>query len=79
MSNIANIEGNPILKWNLSNVSLQRDPAGNIKIDKDRSSEKVDGAVACVMALGAWMQANGNPENKTDINKIYSDNGIRTL
>tara|TARA_R110002153_G_scaffold15270_1_gene54705 strand:+ start:396 stop:2066 length:1671 start_codon:yes stop_codon:yes gene_type:complete len=45
--------GNPILRWMASNVELKIDPAFNIKIDKAKSSEKVDGMVALVMALGA--------------------------
>ena len=28
-----------------------RDPAGNIKPDKEKSTEKIDGAVAMIMAL----------------------------
>ena len=30
---------------------MRSDPAGNLKIDKEKSTEKVDGAVALVMAL----------------------------
>jgi phage terminase large subunit-like protein len=47
--------GNPVLRWNNSNVALATDPAGNIKINKAKSSEKVDGMVALVMALGNYM------------------------
>lgn len=43
--------GHPVLRWNIDNVYVRTDPAGNIKIDKERSTEKVDGAVALVMAL----------------------------
>lgn len=53
--------GNPVLRWNNSNVALMTDPAGNIKINKAKSSEKVDGMVALVMALGNYMS-----EEKTD-------------
>ena len=45
-------EGDPILRWEYSNVMLQVDAAGNIKIDKKKSSEKVDGPVAVIMAYG---------------------------
>ena len=44
-------DGNPVLRWNIDNVFVRNDPAGNIKIDKEKSTEKVDGAVALVMAL----------------------------
>ncbi|MDE5936785.1 MAG: phage terminase family protein, partial [Ruminococcus sp.] len=30
---------------------IKRDPAGNIKPDKEKSTEKIDGAVALIMAL----------------------------
>jgi len=45
--------GHPVLRWMCSNVSLQTDPAGNIKIDKARSAEKVDGMVSLAEAIGA--------------------------
>jgi phage terminase large subunit-like protein len=44
--------GNPVLRWMASNVAVRQDPAGNTKIDRLRSSEKVDGMVALVMAAG---------------------------
>lgn len=48
-------DGHPILRWNMDNVFIKRDPAGNEKIDKSKSTEKVDGAVALTMALGRAM------------------------
>jgi phage terminase large subunit-like protein len=33
-------------------VAIAQDPAGNVKIDKDKAREKVDGAVALPMAIG---------------------------
>jgi phage terminase large subunit-like protein len=47
--------GNPILRWMLGNVSPQRDAAGNIKPDKARSREKIDGIVAMIMAHSRLM------------------------
>lgn len=44
--------GDEVLRWNVSNVVVSRDPAGNIKPDKAKSSEKIDGVVSSVMALG---------------------------
>lgn len=43
--------GHPVLHWNFDNVVVRTDPAGNIKMDKAKSTEKIDGAVATVMAL----------------------------
>lgn len=44
-------DGHPVLRWNLDNAYVRIDPAGNQKIDKQKSTEKVDGAVALVMGL----------------------------
>ena len=43
--------GNPAMRWMIDNVRVRNDPSGNVKIDKSRSADKVDGAVAAVMAL----------------------------
>lgn len=42
----------PVLKWMFGNATYRKDPAGNIKPDKERAAEKIDGVVAAVMALG---------------------------
>lgn len=47
--------GNPVLAWALGNVALRRDPAGNIKPDKEKSGEKIDPVVSLVMGIGEWM------------------------
>jgi len=43
---------NPVLSWMASHVAVKQDPAGNLKADRQRSSEKIDGLVATLMALG---------------------------
>lgn len=43
--------GHPVLRWNMDNIFVQTDPAGNIKADKEKSTEKIDGAIATIMAL----------------------------
>ncbi len=43
--------GHPVLRWMFDNVTIRKDPAGNIKADKEKSTEKIDGAVATIMAL----------------------------
>ena len=43
--------GHPVLRWNMDNIFIRTDPAGNIKADKAKSTEKIDGAVATIMAL----------------------------
>jgi phage terminase large subunit-like protein len=44
--------GNPVLRWMASNVMVKMDAAGNVKPDKEKSREKIDGIVATIMALG---------------------------
>lgn len=43
--------GNPVMRWMFDNIRMRTDSGGNIKIDKAKSSDKVDGDVAAVMAL----------------------------
>lgn len=43
--------GHPVLRWNMDNIFIRQDHAGNIKADKEKSTEKIDGAVATIMAL----------------------------
>jgi phage terminase large subunit-like protein len=67
-----NFGHNPVMRWMNGNIEIRTDPAGNIKIDKSRSIEKVDGMVALAMALGGYM---------TDTNKgsIYDKRGIISI
>lgn len=37
--------GHPVLRWMMDNVFVRQDPAGNIKMDKEKSTEKIDGAL----------------------------------
>lgn len=46
-------EGNPVSAFCAANVMLARDPAGNIKPDKDKSRQKIDGIVAEIVAISA--------------------------
>jgi phage terminase large subunit-like protein len=49
-----------VLRWNASNVAVRQDPAGNIKPDKERSSERIDGISALVNALGRALLRDSN-------------------
>lgn len=44
--------GNPVLRWNAVNTVVRTDPAGNLKPDKEKSIERIDGMVATIMAVG---------------------------
>jgi phage terminase large subunit-like protein len=43
---------NPVMAWMASNVTIEQDAAGNIKPSKNKSTEKIDGIVSLVMAIG---------------------------
>jgi len=45
-------DGNPCLTWNFSNAMTISDAAGNRKLDKSKTRFRIDGAVACAMAVG---------------------------
>ncbi len=54
--------GNPVLRWMAANLAGRSDPAGNLKPDKEKSADKIDGMVSLIMALGrASTQANNEP------------------
>ena len=46
---------NPVLRWMAENLTVSTDPAGNVKPDKEKSNEKIDGMVMLIMALGLWI------------------------
>ena len=65
--------GHPVLRWNMDNAYVRTDPAGNLKLDKEKSTEKVDGAVALVMALDRAMK------NLNSGDSIYNHRGLLVL
>ena len=48
-------DGNPVMSWNISNVEITMDSGGNIKADKSKSEEKIDGVVALAMGIGQML------------------------
>ena len=63
--------GHPVLRWNMDNIYIRTDPAGNIKADKEKSTEKIDGAVATIMALDRAIRC-GNDHWAS----VYDERGI---
>lgn len=63
--------GHPVLRWMMDNVCARTDPAGNIKMDKERSTEKIDGSVATVMALDRAIRC-GNDASES----VYDTRGL---
>jgi phage terminase large subunit-like protein len=43
--------GQPVLRWMAGNVAVEQDAAGNLKPSKKKSTERIDGIVALVMAI----------------------------
>ncbi len=63
--------GQPVLRWMMDNIYIRTDPAGNIKADKEKSTEKIDGAVATIMALDRAIRC-GNESGAS----VYDDRGL---
>ena len=65
--------GNEVLEWMVDNIYIKTDPAGNIKPDKEKSTEKIDGAIALIMALDRAIRHGGQQES------VYNERGIIIL
>lgn len=63
----------PILTWNMDNLIATSDPAGNIKPDKAKSRERIDGAVALIMAHAGAMTHTPEPES------VYKTRGVLSI
>ena len=63
--------GHPVLRWNMDNIFIRTDPAGNIKADKAKSTEKIDGAIAMIMALDRAIRC-GNDTSES----VYDTRGL---
>ena len=63
--------GHPVLRWMMDNIYIRTDPAGNIKADKEKSTEKIDGAIATIMGLDRAIRC-GNDTGAS----VYDNRGI---
>lgn len=61
--------GHPVLRWMADNMVVSTDPAGNVKPNKAKSREKIDGIVAGIMGLGRAVRHGGNES-------VYEERGI---
>jgi phage terminase large subunit-like protein len=66
--------GHPVLRWMMDNIYIRTDPAGNIKPDKEKSTEKIDGAVATVMALDRAIRCGNDTSGS-----VYDSRGLLFL
>ncbi|HMM01113.1 MAG TPA: terminase large subunit [Bacilli bacterium] len=60
----------PVLDWNMGNVIIDQDAAGNIKPNKKKSTEKIDGVVAMIMGLARATIGGGITES------AYAERGL---
>lgn len=62
---------NPVLTWMADNLVAREDPAGNIKPDKEKSREKIDGMSALIMSIDRATRGEGG--------SVYEERGILVL
>jgi phage terminase large subunit-like protein len=65
--------GNPVLTWNVTNAVARMDGNENIKADKERSAERIDGLSAIISALSVALVAPPNPS------AIFESRGMLVL
>lgn len=62
--------GHDVLRWNIDNLVVETDSAGNLKPSKKKATEKIDGAVALIMSLSrALLNEAGQPS-------VYDSRGL---
>jgi len=66
--------GNPVMEWMISNMAITEDAAGNIKPNKQKSTEKIDGIIAMIMADARLLDS---PVDGGD--SVYDERGVITL
>lgn len=69
-----NFLGCPVIRWMFKNVVIYVDPNANIKLDKARSRNKIDGVVALVDAIGGWLTKTSGKTGE-----IYKNHTLRTV
>ena len=62
--------GHDVLRWNIDNLVVETDAAGNIKPSKRKATEKIDGAVALVMSLSRALLNGGGQTS------VYDSRGL---
>jgi len=62
----------PVLTWMAHNLVALQDPAGNIKPDKAKSLERIDGMVALIMALDRAIRHES-------AGSVYEERGLLTI
>lgn len=63
--------GDPVLTWNMANVTIEQDAAGNIKPSKAKSKDRIDGVVALTLAISRAMLR--------DKKSVYMERGLTVI
>lgn len=66
-------DGNPVTKWMVSNMSILKDAAGNIKPDKSNPNRKIDGCAAIINTLARSIAYEEKEQS------VYEQRGVRTV
>lgn len=61
--------GHPVLRWNADSVAVEQDAAGNIKPSKRKSTQRIDGIVALIMAVD-------RRSRHEDTTPVYENGGV---
>ena len=69
-----NFLDNPVIRWMFKNVVIYTDPNANIKLDKSRARNKIDGVVALVDAIGGWLTKTSGKTGE-----VYTDHTLRVI
>ena len=72
---ILDLMNNPVLRWMFRNVVIYKDANDNIKLDKKKSPNKLDGVVAIVDAIGGMMSVEADDQKKI----MYGNHSLRTI
>lgn len=64
-----------MLSWMVDNIHESTDPAGNIKPDGQKNTEKIDGMVATIMARDRAIRAS----NADTGGSVYDSRGLLVL
>lgn len=65
--------GNPLVRWQVDNLATATDASGNVKPDKEKSGDKIDGLVARIIALSLSMR-HAKPRRSA-----YEDHGLEVM
>ena len=74
LSEKLNHGGNPVLRWCADNMVVRTDPAGNLKPDKEKATQKIDGVVALIMGLD-----RASRHSLDDGKSVYEDRGVLSV